>query len=582
MSMGTVVGFIDHGELISAQYHWGVSHATGYPLFTLIGYLWSHIPFEVSPVIKLNVLSMLFVLGFLFSAFLTIKQILERIGTFTPFQIASICTIVTAALGAHSIVWQEALSSEVYSLHLLLLIWVVNRLLKAYHTQKVADWYWFSAVLGLSFSNHLTTLLIFPAATYCYFFPISTGFTKKRLVQLFIMAGIAVSLAFSFYGIMVWRAMQNPIINWGNPTSWDSFWFHVLGRQFSNFFVGGKGFGARFVHFVKDSVHLIYLIPIGLWIYKSQKTFRPLTIIGGLTWISCGIFSACYDIHDIDNYYTTGIIGLALLTLGGISYTVQSRKLALVIPLALVIIIGNVVLKYPSVEQRSHISADVLCRKMLNDLPPNAIIITKAWEIFIAPSIYLQTVEGIRKDVLVIDSELLRRDYYKNQLNNFQPNVVNNWEPEYSSFVAEVVKFQYGKKYDPAQLQVLYEAFLAKIVSSTLGKRPLFFTPEVFTDLNNNRDWKMPVGYEALPIGLSIQIVPKNTAYQPDKPVEFDNLHINKKNWFGSEMDIVRLLQSAYASRGKYEFDLGHTTEADSYLTRINSLPEVKIVKNKK
>ena len=38
------IGFTDAGELAGACQSLGIAHPTGYPLFTIIGSLWAHIP----------------------------------------------------------------------------------------------------------------------------------------------------------------------------------------------------------------------------------------------------------------------------------------------------------------------------------------------------------------------------------------------------------------------------------------------------------------------------------------------------------------------------------------------------------
>src|SRR5688572_1414779 len=51
---------IDSGELAASQYTLGISHPSGYPLFNLIGYLWSKIPIG-SVIFRLNLLCAIWV-----------------------------------------------------------------------------------------------------------------------------------------------------------------------------------------------------------------------------------------------------------------------------------------------------------------------------------------------------------------------------------------------------------------------------------------------------------------------------------------------------------------------------------------
>jgi hypothetical protein len=48
---------IDSGELAAVQCTLGIAHPTGYPLFTILGYLFSLIPLPFSKIFQLNILS---------------------------------------------------------------------------------------------------------------------------------------------------------------------------------------------------------------------------------------------------------------------------------------------------------------------------------------------------------------------------------------------------------------------------------------------------------------------------------------------------------------------------------------------
>ena len=48
---------IDAGELATVQIMLGIAHPTGYPLFTLLGHLFSLIPFHFSKIYQLNLLT---------------------------------------------------------------------------------------------------------------------------------------------------------------------------------------------------------------------------------------------------------------------------------------------------------------------------------------------------------------------------------------------------------------------------------------------------------------------------------------------------------------------------------------------
>ncbi len=48
---------MDSGELASACTSFGIPHPTGYPLFLILGFIFSKLPFSSSPVYNLNLMS---------------------------------------------------------------------------------------------------------------------------------------------------------------------------------------------------------------------------------------------------------------------------------------------------------------------------------------------------------------------------------------------------------------------------------------------------------------------------------------------------------------------------------------------
>src|SRR5438046_1412791 len=53
------VNFIDSGELATDTYTLGIAHPTGYSLFTITGYLFSHLPLGFRIIYELNLMAAL-------------------------------------------------------------------------------------------------------------------------------------------------------------------------------------------------------------------------------------------------------------------------------------------------------------------------------------------------------------------------------------------------------------------------------------------------------------------------------------------------------------------------------------------
>jgi hypothetical protein len=141
---------IDSGELATVQATLGIAHPTGYPLFTLIGYLFSLIPLPFTKIYQLNILAALYC-GAGVSIFIyTSKLVLDNLTSFLfvktsnvkssknkkkskqeqrknsqkTFLLDEIIKIILSVAGGLILAfsktfWIQSTSVEVYSLHIL-------------------------------------------------------------------------------------------------------------------------------------------------------------------------------------------------------------------------------------------------------------------------------------------------------------------------------------------------------------------------------------------------------------------------------------------------------------------------------
>ena len=59
-TLAPTVGFIDSGELAAVACTLGIAHPTGYPLFTLLGWMFSRLPTAAEEIVRLNMMAALF------------------------------------------------------------------------------------------------------------------------------------------------------------------------------------------------------------------------------------------------------------------------------------------------------------------------------------------------------------------------------------------------------------------------------------------------------------------------------------------------------------------------------------------
>ncbi|MCK5086431.1 MAG: DUF2723 domain-containing protein, partial [Melioribacteraceae bacterium] len=203
---------IDSGELAAVEATLGIAHPTGYPLFTLIGFLFLQIPLPITTIFQANILSAIYcsigIFFFIKSSELillnfsnlqtrskkgkTKKQIIETVDinyAETELSISNISVVISAALILATSVtyWFQSTSVEVYSLHIAIITPLIYKLLIIFYSKNIKqkDWLHVSILLALGFSNHMTTILILPALAYLFF--TKEGFNLSGFKKIFYM-----------------------------------------------------------------------------------------------------------------------------------------------------------------------------------------------------------------------------------------------------------------------------------------------------------------------------------------------------------------------------------------------------------
>ena len=155
--MAPTIYAFDSAELTTAAATGGLVHATGYPLYLLIGRFWSGIP--VGDVgFRMNLLSA--VCGALTVALLV--HLLRRMGA-GPW--AALCA--AGLLASTKYFWAMSLVAEVYTLHTALMCAVILALLYWADGPSPARLGIAVGLLGLAAANHASSVLLAPG---CLFF----------------------------------------------------------------------------------------------------------------------------------------------------------------------------------------------------------------------------------------------------------------------------------------------------------------------------------------------------------------------------------------------------------------------------
>jgi hypothetical protein len=534
VTLAPSVTFTDSGELAAVAQTLGIAHPTGYPLYTLLAFLWTKLPLPFSVIYTLNLFAAvctavsavlffqvtLFILRYvqsqtIFAGLSSKKKKEKKADTISlaPLNNFSLLLISFAATLTYSFartIWAQATAIEVYALHLVMINLALGLFLKAILTNTTPEkgseksvllepFLIWAFVLGLGFTNHLTMILLAPAMIYLYFKRF--GFDRSSFQRIALMT-IPFAAGLCIYGYLPLRSAAEPELNWGEVhRNLDKFLYHVQGKQFQvNMFNGNWQPQAKlFFEIYGFQLAFIGFLPMLLGAVRLWTVARD--IFWFLMWliIGCTAYSVNYNIHDIDSYFALAFLAsIIVMSIGLLFFFQRQPKLvyaALLIPLL------SVGLNYKASDRSQDTLVLDYTKSMIQNLEPNAVIISAQWDYFCSAFWYLQTVEGYRQDVVLIEKELLRRTWYVRQVERLYPAVAGKSKPEIDQFMEDLEKFESQQSYNSMQIQTRYLALINSFVARNLAERPVYATIDVFQS-----EPEFARAYNKTPQGFAFQL----------------------------------------------------------------------------
>src|SRR4030042_1054435 len=246
----------DSGELIVAAFSLGIPHPSGYPLYALIGKLFCLIPIG-NIGFRMNLMSMFFILG-------TVCIVYSIIFKITSSTISSIFGAFTLAFTP--LFWSQTVSTEVYPLHTFFVALLIMILI--YWDEKKDFRYMalFAFIAGLSFLNHLQTIMLAPSVLFFLVVSDRKGFLNLRT---FIILSILFLIALTVYIYLPIRTNAGAAIHWGDPNNLKNFFDVVSGRHHRSDYI----FNMTFIEYMircKDALMVVVkqswvILLFGVW-----------------------------------------------------------------------------------------------------------------------------------------------------------------------------------------------------------------------------------------------------------------------------------------------------------------------------
>ncbi len=295
----------DSGDIILAAWFGGVAHPPGYPLNTMIGYIFTHLPVGGSVAFRADIMAAFFQALNVGVLFLIVKKL-------TKNTIISLGASLTIAF--NPLFWLYAHTLEVFQLKIFLVLVAQYFLLSWFEVKKKSYIYLSFLFLGISVFHHTISLLVIPAFAYLIFKKDKNIFSNKKVlykaVSFFLLGATPYIFAIN-------AAMRKTPINWDDPSNLTNLIRLAIRADFGSFtatnFLAGQTLQMRFMQlltlggFIKNDFLIIglLLIVIGfvyLFVHK-RIIFWFYSILIFLN----GPFFLFYSVFPLTNDFVFGI-----------------------------------------------------------------------------------------------------------------------------------------------------------------------------------------------------------------------------------------------------------------------------------
>ncbi len=651
LTLAPTVTLVDSGELILAAYGPGIAHPPGFPLYVLLGWLFSRLPLG-SVAVRLNLMSAVFAAlavvvagwavgvslpAFSVAAGQRVSPHLRRRRTRrTPGRAKgaspawlSLLPPVTAALClAFSLtLWNWATVAEVYTLNVfltalllaLLLLWRRRREAGGTATALACG---AALVYGLGLANHHVTILLLAPAIAGWLLPeLVTGpcwlavagarmvrgrraeagaalaesrralgavgrtlaaLPRRRVTWLALLCLLA---GLSVYAYLPLRAAQQPLLNWGDPSTLERLWWHVTAKQYRvNLFSSSPGrIGEQLVFglglWARQFTPLgLAVAGLGLWaLWRRDRRLLAFTVLVVLFDV---LYAVNYDIaEDGDAYYLPAFLMTAVwIGWGAWAALAWARKrgpttwgtVAVTSLLLPALALG---VNYRHDDKSRYYVAYDYATNTLNNVATDGLLFTDDWQLY-SPLLYLQHVERLRPDVTVVDVLLLQnRSWYAQYLRQNYPNVVDGSQAALDAFLEQLSLFEHDRLDEATEIQPRYQKLVRGIIITALASRPVYFTTGAGEHLVEQG---VLTGRGLVPEGLAFRLYPDDTAFRPHEgpPLELRGLADGS-----IPLDeVARQVRTRYAqmitSRGMYLMRYQRTDEAMAALQQAIALDD--------
>ena len=399
----------DGADLLSAVYTRGIPHPPGYPTYLLLMGWFANLPWG-SLALAGNYFSLVC---------MTVSNGLVFLWAWNMTNRPELAFLAGFAFGTLPLVWSQALITEVYALQTLLCTLFLISLFG-----RTPDWVR-GIILGLAIGNHLTAVFLVPLLVMVQNdMVLHPRWLLPRFLKKIVNLIPWLLLGASVYLLLPLRASSHPLINWGNPVTLPNFIWLVTGTMYHS----RVGFWSWEYLWESIQIAVSFLIDqftylgmtllLGFWTYATESAAFLLVS----SWVVAiyTVFTIVYFSPDAYVYLILPCMMLILWGTLGVEKFLELPGLSsglrrLVLGLLFLSILYRVSKIYPEIDLSKDQNVYALTTSLINSIPKNAIVWTTGDELYFSLG-YMQWVLGERPDIIILSSELLHHDWYREYL----------------------------------------------------------------------------------------------------------------------------------------------------------------------
>ncbi len=416
----------DCGETITCAFTLGIQHPPGYPLFTLLGKIFTLLPLAD---ISFRI--------YIFSLFLSIINciliyffILKNLHLFNIKNNLIIPFFSSLFYIFGWTIWQQSIIAKggIYIFNIMFLIIITFLLFEIYKNKNasIKYVYLFSFIFGLSLTHHhMSQIILLPL--YLFFL------YKSKIHYLLKLKNYLFILIFFIFGISLYiyhpiRA-KTAILNWGDPSNLKNFlWvltrYQYFGSEISRSFSSSLNQILKFfisLSYENLFIGIFFVVFGAIYIYKINKNiFIYFVGIPLLFLITTSIYlNLTKDrLYIMETYITPVYFSTSFLLIAGIYYLTGFLKKYtnfLLITFSFMLILAQIFVFFPKLDKSRYFFAYDYNKNIVLSADYKSILFT-AGDGIVFPTWYLKYVKHFRTDITLIGSPVLPMKWVRDNI----------------------------------------------------------------------------------------------------------------------------------------------------------------------